>query len=577
MGKPFPVICKYFVSRLHSAWLRGKLSGNDCPLFNGERGHFMDKCKFCQEELAEGSTICPHCGKDNAPREDAEQVTPEQAAPESPAPEETASAAPEETSAGAADGEATAEEAPAETPDEEVPDETPAEEVPAETPAEAVPAGEQKAAKPAPWKIVTAVAAVVVLIAVVAALIANGMNTGKNAAEETTPGTTAAETAAAETAAPATVPADGNPDDVTCKGTYTVTDEEAAAARDAVVATMGDAQLTNGQLQVYYWSVVNSILGSNYGYSLMYQGLLDYSQPLDTQLCAEDSSLTWQQFFLSEALNYWQMYQSLAEESRKAGMEMPQEDREYLDGLAASLEATAASYGLDSVEELLLHNIGPGAGLEEFTGFQELYYQGKPYYTAETAKIVPTAEDVEAYFAENESFYADNGVTKDGRYVNVRHILVMPEGGTTDEQGNTTYSDEEWAACEKKAQDILDTWLKGDATEDSFAALAEEHSEDPGSNTNGGLYENVYEGQMVETFNDWCFDESRTAGDYGLVKTTYGYHIMYYVSSTPIWEYYARTGWISQQTENFITALAADHPMEVDYSAIKLGYINLGA
>ncbi len=121
---------------------------------------------------------------------------------------------------------------------------------------------------------------------------------------------------------------------MTCKGTYTVTDEEAAAAKDTVVATMGDEQLTNGKLQVYYWNVVQSILSSNYGYSLMYQGLLDYSQPLDTQLCSEDSSLTWQQFFLGEALNYWQMYQSLAlkQKERRYGNACGRSG-EYLDGL----------------------------------------------------------------------------------------------------------------------------------------------------------------------------------------------------------------------------------------------------
>ena len=153
----------------------------------------------------------------------------------------------------------------------------------------------------------------------------------------------------------------------------------------------------------------------------------------------------------------------------------------------------------------------------------------------------------------------------------------MPEGGATGDDGTTTYSDEEWAACEKKAQEILDEWLAGDATEDSFAALAEEKSEDPGSSTNGGLYENVAKGQMVEPFEDWCFDETRAAGDYGLVKTTYGYHIMYYVSSTPIWETYAKSGWVNEKTNAFIKKLAEDHPMEVDYSAIKLGYLNLGA
>ena len=508
----------------------------------------MEKCKFCQEELAEGSTVCPHCGKDNAP--ETEAVTPAEEVTEETAAETTETEAPAAEEAAEMTEQTTPEEAPAQTPE---------------------------APKTAPWKIVAAVAAVVVLVAALAALVIGGVKGGKTPAETTVPETTVSEPAATETQAPATVPADGNPDDVTCKGTYTVTDEEAAAAKDTVVATMGDEQLTNGRLQVYYWSVVNSILSSNYGYSLMSQGLLDYSQPLDTQTCSEDSSLTWQQFFLSEALNYWQMYQSLALEAKNAGMEMPAEDREYLDGLEASLEETAASYGLSGIEELLLKNVGPGAGLEEFAGFQELYYQGKPYYTAETEKLVPTQEDLEAYFAENESYFADNGITKDGTYVNVRHILVMPEGGTTGDDGTTTYSDEEWAACEKKAQAILDEWLAGDATEDSFAALAEEKSEDPGSNTNGGLYENVAKGQMVEPFEDWCFDESRAAGDYGLVKTTYGYHVMYFVSSTPIWETYAASGWVSEKTNAFIKKLADDHPMEVDYSAIKLGYLNLGA
>ena len=49
------------------------------------------------------------------------------------------------------------------------------------------------------------------------------------------------------------------------------------------------------------------------------------------------------------------------------------------------------------------------------------------------------------------------------------------------------------------------------------------------------------------------------------------------VSSTPIWETYAKSGWVNEKTNAFIKKLAEDHPMEVDYSAIKLGYLNLGA
>ena len=68
-----------------------------------------------------------------------------------------------------------------------------------------------------------------------------------------------------------------------------------------------------------------------------------------------------------------------------------------------------------------------------------------------------------------------------------------------------------------------------------FAQLAEEHTADPGSASTGGLYEDIYPGQMVSAFNDWCFDESRQAGDSGIVQTDFGYHIMYFdsFSETP--------------------------------------------
>lgn len=112
---------------------------------------------------------------------------------------------------------------------------------------------------------------------------------------------------------------------------------------------------------------------------------------------------------------------------------------------------------------------------------------------------------------------------------NVRHILVSFEGGTTDENGNTTYSDEEKAAAKDKAEELLKQWQAGDATEDSFAALATENSTDTGSVENGGLYEDIYPGQMVTAFNDWCFDDSRKPGDTGIVETNYGYHVMYFV------------------------------------------------
>ena len=36
---------------------------------------------------------------------------------------------------------------------------------------------------------------------------------------------------------------------------------------------------------------------------------------------------------------------------------------------------------------------------------------------------------------------------------------------------------------------------------------------------------------------NWCFDSARQAGDVGIVQTDYGYHVMYFVSTSenPYW------------------------------------------
>ncbi|MBQ3214837.1 MAG: peptidylprolyl isomerase [Oscillospiraceae bacterium] len=115
---------------------------------------------------------------------------------------------------------------------------------------------------------------------------------------------------------------------------------------------------------------------------------------------------------------------------------------------------------------------------------------------------------------------------------NVRHLLVKFEGGTTDSTtGKTTYTAEEKKKAKDEAERLLNEWKDGEATEDTFAALANKHSDD-GDGTTGGLYEDIYPGQMVTNFNDWCFDEARKTGDTDIVETEYGYHIMYYVSDS---------------------------------------------
>lgn len=111
----------------------------------------------------------------------------------------------------------------------------------------------------------------------------------------------------------------------------------------------------------------------------------------------------------------------------------------------------------------------------------------------------------------------------------VRHILIK----AVDEDGDSTYSDEEKAAAKSKIDEIYTEYKAGDMTEDSFAALATQYSDDTGSSAKGGLYENIGRNQMVEEFNDFCFADGRKAGDtavvYGESSAYAGYHLVYFV------------------------------------------------
>lgn len=117
----------------------------------------------------------------------------------------------------------------------------------------------------------------------------------------------------------------------------------------------------------------------------------------------------------------------------------------------------------------------------------------------------------------------------------VRHILIKFEGGKYNSTtGQTTFTDAEKKAALEKAEKIYNEWVKSGASEEDFKDLVEEHSGDTASVEDGGLYENVYPGQMVEKFEDFCYDENRKPGDHGIVESTYGYHIMLFVGDSDV-------------------------------------------
>ena len=130
------------------------------------------------------------------------------------------------------------------------------------------------------------------------------------------------------------------------------------------------------------------------------------------------------------------------------------------------------------------------------------------------------AGDKELFETESGYYVVEFVEANDLHYntVDVRHILVAPE----DISNETAWQEALEAAEEYEAE-----WKELGGSEENFAEVAAKYSVDS-SAANGGLYENVFKGQMVTEFEDWCFDPARKAGDSEIIKTKFGYHIMYF-------------------------------------------------
>jgi peptidyl-prolyl cis-trans isomerase C len=115
-------------------------------------------------------------------------------------------------------------------------------------------------------------------------------------------------------------------------------------------------------------------------------------------------------------------------------------------------------------------------------------------------------EQVQEFYDKNPDQF------KQGERVRASHILIsVPQGAD--------------AAAKTQARTKAEQLLNDVKAGKDFAALAKEHSQDPGSAVNGGDLGFFEQGQMVGPFNDAAFSMQPGATS-DLVETQFGYHII---------------------------------------------------
>jgi hypothetical protein len=160
-----------------------------------------------------------------------------------------------------------------------------------------------------------------------------------------------------------------------------------------------------------------------------------------------------------------------------------------------------------------------------------------------------------------DEYEQDYGVAKDdSRPCDLRCIFLVPE--TDDEEG--------WADAEEQAQALQAQW-QADATEEHFAALADEYNQDTQADE-GGLYASVQSGQAETVIDDWCFDASRVVGDETLLQIDSGYVLIYYAAQgdTPCWQLSAEADLRYETYYSTIRSLVDAQNFAVDRAVIVL-------
>lgn len=165
------------------------------------------------------------------------------------------------------------------------------------------------------------------------------------------------------------------------------------------------------------------------------------------------------------------------------------------------------------------------------------------------------------YVVQFDSRARDDSATAD-----VRHIFISAGSSPTEE---------DFTAAQEKAQALLDQWQADSATEEDFAVLAVQNSEDSGSQASGGLYTGISATASWDpNFLAWCLDPARQTGDTGLVKNEtsqlQGWHVLYFVGwDDPYWAYTIKSTWKEEDTSQWLSSLTegmeADRGSGLDY------------
>ena len=295
-----------------------------------------------------------------------------------------------------------------------------------------------------------------------------------------------------------------------------------------VVRTVTTAASVNGEkisaveLNYFYIDAINNYCNQ---YSSYLSYFLDTSKPINEQFYDEANNITWDEEFLDMALESAKNNYALYNAAKAAGHTLTEDEQKSSEELFTQLKAAAKNYGYSTSSGYLKALYGKGASLSSYKAYYEITSMASSYYAAYTKQLEEAIDNDALREFEADKMYEFNSYTYASYYMNVDSFK---EGGTKDDKGNVTYSDEEIKAAEaavKAAAEALavpenntlellnDAIAAADKTSAATTATADEATKDQAKKPSATENKDVKYSSVNTAVQEWIRDDARKAGD----------------------------------------------------------------
>ena len=224
--------------------------------------------------------------------------------------------------------------------------------------------------------------------------------------------------------------------------------------RSTTALTVGGTKVSAAELNHYYIDSVNNFLNSYGDYVSMFG--LDTTKALDDQFYNEAEEQTWSDYFLETATASAQNMYAIYNEAKANGFTMSDESKASIDATVENMALYATMYGFSSPDAYIAAMYGEGCNEKTFRQYAEVQMTAQEYTAAKSEEL--TYDDAALRAEDEKNPAAYSAFTYNSYYL---ANSTFYQGGTEDEEGNKTYSDEEKeagrAAAAAAANALLNT------------------------------------------------------------------------------------------------------------------------